>query len=61
MMSKIIFDYQETAIRKNVPEDVLSNIVDEAQKEFPLDEMMKELHIIRAINAYTDKAKKAAS
>ena len=61
MMSKIIFDYRKTAARKNVPEDVLSNIVNEAQKEFPFDEMMTELHIIRAINAYADKAKKAAS
>ncbi len=60
-MSDVIFDYNETARRKNVPQDVLVKIVSEAQVEFPFDDMMKELHIVRAINSYAAKAKRTAS
>jgi len=60
-MNESIFDYNQAAINENVPQDVLMQIVNEAQAEFPFDEMMRELHIIRAINFYSMKAKKAAS
>ena len=60
-MNESIFDYNQAAINENVPQDVLSQIVNEAKIEFPFDEMMRELHIIRAINSYAMKAKKAVS
>ena len=60
-MNETIFDYNQAAINKNVPQDVLAHIVSEAQTEYPFDEMMKELHIIRAINSYAMKAKQGIS
>ena len=60
-MNESIFDYNQAAINENVPQDVLSQIISEAKIEFPFDDMMRELHIIRAINLYSMKAKKAVS
>jgi hypothetical protein len=60
-MNDYIFDYNEAAARENIPADMLEGIIREAQIEFPFDDMMKELHIIRAINAYASKKKRAAS
>ena len=61
MDGRMIFDYNKAAENENVPQDVLSRIVSEAQIEFPFDEMMRELHIIRAIKSYAIKEKTAAS
>jgi hypothetical protein len=60
-MDETIFDYNEAAIRENIPQAVLEQIVRESQLEFPFDDMMRELHIIRAINSYSMKAKRTAS
>jgi hypothetical protein len=37
---------------------VLSKLVEEVRQEFPWDEMMMELHLIRAINAYSVNSNK---
>ena len=60
-MSDDIFNYRQAAKRENIPQGVFSQIVAEAKAEFPFDEMLQELHIIRAINSYTIKAKQTAS
>jgi len=51
-MNEAMFDYNKAAIEAGVAQDVLTQIVSDAQAEFPFDEMMRELHIIRAINSY---------
>ena len=60
-MKGIVFDYYEAALRENIPHDVLEKIIKESQMEFQFDDMMRELHIIRAINSYSMKVKRAAS
>jgi hypothetical protein len=62
-MSDKIFDYNQAAINGGVPKSVLDRLVNEARKEFAWDEMLMELHVIRAINAYAASAdsKKAAA
>jgi hypothetical protein len=51
-MNDKIFDYNRAAINEGVPKSVLDRFVDEARKEFALDDMLMELHVIRAIKAY---------
>jgi hypothetical protein len=51
-MNEKIFDYNQAAINEGVPESVLDRLVNEARKEFAWDEMLMELHVVRAIKAY---------
>ena len=60
-MNNTMFDYSQAASREKVPQVVLSQIVEEAKQEFPLDEMMQELHILRAIKSYAARVKRVAS
>lgn len=46
-----VFDYEHLAKKYNVKSDILNKLVEEAKKEFPNDQMMIELHIVRAIRA----------
>lgn len=45
------FDYRKVAKEMKVPGDVLREIEDEVEKEFPHDRMMYELHVLRAIKS----------
>ena len=51
----IYFDYRKVAKEIKVPDNVLREIEDEVKKEFPLDRMMYELHVLRAIKVNTGK------
>ena len=44
-----IFDYNTFSQKYKIDSDVLDNIINDAQKEFEDDQMMIELHVIRAI------------
>jgi hypothetical protein len=47
----MVFDYQSAAARVGIrPEDV-ERLADMARAEFPTDEMMVELHVLRMILA----------
>lgn len=43
------FNYLKIAHEMNVPKKILKDIKDEFKKEFPNDEMMYELHVLRAL------------
>ena len=43
------FDYKALAERYNIGPEILAELVDDARKDFPGDEMMVELHVIRAL------------
>jgi hypothetical protein len=51
-MNDKIFDYNQAAINERIPKSVLDKFVAEARKEFAWDDMLIELHVIRAIKAY---------
>jgi hypothetical protein len=44
------FDYEALSKKFNVNSEVLAQFVKEATEEFPDDNMMIELHVIRALN-----------
>lgn len=45
----IVFDYEALSQKYSIKPNVLKKIVDEARSEFGEDEMMAELHIVRAL------------
>lgn len=45
----MIFDYVKAAKRVGIPDDALEALCASMRAEFPSDEMMAELHILRAI------------
>lgn len=45
----MIFDYLTAAKRAGIPQDKLNQLSALVRAEFPSDEMMAELHILRAI------------
>jgi hypothetical protein len=47
-----MFDYQKFAQKYKIDEEVLHNIEEETRREFAPDEMMIELHILRALRSY---------
>lgn len=47
----MIFDYLTAAKRAGIPADKLERLCAIVRAEFPSDEMMAELHILRAILA----------
>ena len=46
---KRIFDIENLATEWNVDSRILKKLVKEAREEFPNDEMMVELHVVRAL------------
>jgi hypothetical protein len=47
----VFFDYQGPAKRVAIPEEKLERLERQIREEFPHDEMMFELHMLRAILA----------
>ncbi|MEW6358868.1 MAG: hypothetical protein AB1696_21225 [Planctomycetota bacterium] len=45
------FDYEKVASEMNVPPATLKKIEEEVRKEFPHDQMMYELHVLRAVKS----------
>lgn len=46
-----LFDYRAAARRAGVPEEDLARLCQVVREEFPDDEMMFELHVLRAVLA----------
>lgn len=45
------FDYQRVAQKIKVPSNVLKRIEKEVREDFPSDQMMYELHVLRAVKS----------
>ena len=48
------FDYEKTACEDQIPPEKLDELRDMVRQEFPRDEMMYELHLLRACMAVRD-------
>jgi hypothetical protein len=59
-MNDVMFDYAGASQSLEIPESVLRELEEEARLEFPLDAMMMELHVLRAVNAYAANMRKVA-
>ena len=50
-----IFDYSSIAKEFQISEKVLKEIEKEVKREIPNDNMIMELHVLRALKAYANK------
>jgi len=51
-MDNLMFDYRSLGEELAVPSEVIQQYEQEAYKEFPFDNMLMEIHILRAVKAY---------
>ena len=54
-----IFDYQSIADKFGISDIIVREIVEEIRKEIPNDDMIMELHVLRALKSYANKQKMA--
>jgi len=54
-----IFEYEALSNKYNIEPDILKKIIDEARQEFGEDEMMVELHVIRALRYIKKKLRRS--
>jgi hypothetical protein len=51
-MENLIFDYHSIGEKLAVPSEIVQKLEKEAHNEFPMDNMLMEIHILRAIKTY---------
>jgi hypothetical protein len=51
-MENLIFDYCSVGEKLAVPAEIIKKFEKEARDEFPFDNMLMEIHILRAVKAY---------
>ena len=56
-----IFNYQSVAEKYGIPNNIVKEIERETKKEIPNDNMIMELHILRALKSYANKHKVAVA
>ena len=56
-----IFDYQSVANKFKIPDNIVQKIVKEIKEEIPNDNMIMELHVLRALKSYVNKHKFAVA
>ena len=52
-----LFNYQSVAEKYGIPNNIVKEIVRETRKEIPNDNLIMELHIMRALKSYANKRK----
>ena len=50
-MTSLIFDYQSVGNDLGMSAEIIKRLETEAKKEFPLDNMLMEIHVLRALKA----------
>jgi len=56
-MEDLMFDYRSLGEKLAVPSKIVQKIEEEVRNEFPFDNMLMEIHILRAIKAYAKTTK----
>ena len=51
-MENLMFDYRSLGEKLAVPPKIVQKIEEEVRNEFPFDNMLMEIHILRAVKAY---------
>jgi hypothetical protein len=51
-MEDLIFDYKSLGNDLTVPAEIVEKFEKEARHEFPFDNMLMEIHVLRAIKNY---------
>ena len=52
-MANLIFDYFILGEKLSIPIEIVQKFEKEAHNEFPFDRMLMEIHILRALKAYS--------
>jgi len=60
-MENLMFDYRSLGEKLAVPPKIVQKIEEEAHTEFPFDNMLMEIHILRAVKAYARTGKQVKS
>jgi len=60
-MDNLMFDYWSLGEELAVPHEVIQQFEQEAHNEFPLDNMLMEIHVLRAVKAYAKSEKQMAA
>jgi hypothetical protein len=60
-MENLMFDYRSLGEKLAVPSEVLQQFEQEAHEEFPFDNMLMEIHILRAVKAYVKASERMVS
>ena len=56
-----MFDYRSCGENLAVPAEIIQKFETEARNEFPFDNMLMEIHILRAIKAYAKTSPQVAA
>ena len=54
-MENLMFDYHSLGEKLAVPSKIVQKMEEEARNEFPFDNMLMEIHVLRAVKAYAKK------
>jgi hypothetical protein len=54
-MEDLMFDYRSLGEELAVPTEIIKQFEQEAHNEFPYDNMLMEIHILRTVKAYANK------
>ncbi|MDR0472132.1 MAG: hypothetical protein LBH43_00420 [Treponema sp.] len=60
-MENLMFDYLSLGEKLAVPPKIVQQLEQEALKEFPFDNMLVEIHVLRAVKAYNKTTKQLDS
>jgi hypothetical protein len=60
-MEKLMFDYRSLGEDLAVPSEIVQKFEREAHIEFPSDNMLMEIHILRAVKTYATTTKRMAA
>jgi hypothetical protein len=60
-MENLIFDYHSLGEELSVPSEIVQQFEQEAHKEFPFDNMLMEIHTLRAIKEYARTTERKVS
>jgi hypothetical protein len=54
--SPLMFDYLTLAQELSLSQKEIAMLEEQVQREFPHDDMLRELHLLRAVDAYASKS-----
>ena len=60
-MEELMFDYRSLGEELTVPAEVIQKFEQEARSEFPTDNMLMEIHLLRAVKAYAKVASQSVT
>ena len=59
-MINLMFDYRSLGENLAIPKDIVQKLEEEARNEYPSDNMLMEIHVLRAIKSYAKKYSRLA-